>query len=124
LLLPQVQPEGPLGLREKLVQSVYAERRKFATAAAAALVCVLAYHVVFGANGFSAYEAKRHENAQLAVQVEQLKQENDKLEQHNARLQSDKGVIEESIRTQLHFAKPDEVIVTVPEMPAPANDSK
>lgn len=118
MLLPDIQPDTPESLRERVVNFAYAGRRKFATGAAGALVCVLAWHVVFGANGFSAYEAKRQETMQLAAQIESFEKENAKLEQHNARLQTDKGVIEESIRTQLHFAKPDEVIVTVPEMPA------
>ena len=116
MLLP-IEP-GPQGLREKLVQSIYSQRRKFATAAAGGLVCVLAWHVVFGANGFSSYEAKRQQTKQLAVQIETLQQENSKLADHNARLKNDKGAIEESIRKQLHFAKPDEVIVTVQDAPA------
>ena len=94
------------------------QRRKFATAAAGGLVCVLAWHVVFGANGFSSYEAKRQQTKQLAAQIETLQQENSKLADHNARLKNDKGAIEESIRKQLHFAKPDEVIVTVQDAPA------
>jgi cell division protein FtsB len=122
LLLP---PNPPLAHQEaaplvsdKFLNFAYTGRRKFATAAAGLLVCIVAYHVVFGANGLTAYEAKRHENKQLAQQIESLKSENAQLAEHNARLQTDRGAIEESIRTQLHFTKPDEVVLTVPDAPA------
>lgn len=112
-------PEAPLGWRDRALKFAYTGRRKVATVAAGFLVLVVAYHVVFGANGLTAYEAKRHETVELAKQIEALKAENAKLAIHNDRLQHDRGAIEESIRTHLHYAKPDEVILTVPAAPAP-----
>jgi cell division protein FtsB len=120
---PNPQPEEPSLMRDRVLKFAYTGRRKFATAAAGFLVCVVAYHVVFGADGLTAYEAKRHQSIQLAEQIESLKLENAQLADHNTRLQNDKGAIEESIRTQLHFTKPDEVVLTVPDVaakPAPA----
>jgi cell division protein FtsB len=117
------QPEESLGWRERIVQFAYTGRRKFGTFAVGFLVIVVGYHVVFGANGVTAYEAKRKQTIELAARIEQLKEENAKLAMHNDRLQHDRGSIEESIRANLHYAKPDEVILTVappPQAPAPA----
>lgn len=108
--------------RERLLHSPYLRRRRVATIAAGCLVLIVAYHVVFGANGITAYAAKRHETAVLARQIQELQAENARLADHNARLKSDNNAIEQSIRAQLHFAKPDEVIVTLPD--APANPSQ
>jgi cell division protein FtsB len=124
---PASQTELPPGIQARLLKFAYTGRRKFATAAAGFLVCVVAYHVVFGANGLTAFAAKRHKTANLAVQIEELKQENAKLAEQNARLQNNRSAIEESIRTHLHFAKPDEVILTLPDAPAtppPAKESR
>jgi cell division protein FtsB len=125
IVLLSANPQTPeaeenLGLRERLVQFAYTGRRKFGTFAVGFLVVVVGYHVVFGANGLTAYEAKRKQTIELAARIEQLKEENAKLSSHNDRLQHDRGSIEESIRTNLHYAKPDEVILTVAPPPAPA----
>jgi cell division protein FtsB len=116
------QTEEALSWRERLVEFAYTGRRKFATAATGMLVLVVGWHVVFGANGLTAYEAKRKQTIDLATQIDRLKTENAKLSVHNDRLQHDRGSIEESIRANLHYAKPDEVLVTVP--PAPQSPAK
>jgi cell division protein FtsB len=114
-------PEETPGLRERLVQFAYTGRRKFGTVAVGFLVLVVGYHVVFGANGLTAYQAKRRQTIELAAHIEQLKTQNAKLASHNDRLQNDRGAIEQSIRANMHYAKPDEVIVTVqPPAPSPA----
>jgi cell division protein FtsB len=84
--------------------------RKLATAGAALLALAVAYHVVFGANGLTVYEEKRHETRALASEVNQLQQENQLLQGHVQRLQSDPGEIEHEAREQLHYARPGEVI--------------
>lgn len=118
------ESQESLGLRERLVQFAYTGRRKFGTFAVGFLVVVVGYHVVFGANGLTAYEAKRKQTIELAARIEQLKEENAKLATHNDRLQHDRGSIEESIRANLHYAKPDEVILTVAPPPQPPTPAK
>ena len=90
------------------------ERRKAATLAAAALALAVAYHVVFGANGLTAYEQKRQETQLLDQQMRDLQHENDLLTEHVGRLQSDPNAIEHQAREELHYTRPGEVIYTLP----------
>jgi len=90
------------------------ERRKAATLAAAALALAVAYHVVFGANGLTAYEQKRQETQLLDQQMRDLQRENDLLTEHVGRLQNDPNAIEHQAREELHYTRPGEVIYTLP----------
>ena len=90
------------------------ERRKLATVAAAALALGVAYHVVFGANGLTVYEQKRHESQLLGLQMQELQQENDLLTGRVNRLQSDPNAIEHQAREELHYTRPGEVIYALP----------
>ena len=90
------------------------ERRKVATAAAAALALAVAYHVVFGANGLTVYQQKRHETQLLDRQMLELQRENELLTAHVDRLQNDPGAIEQQAREQLHYTRPGEVIYALP----------
>jgi cell division protein FtsB len=89
-------------------------RRKAATVAAAALALGVAYHVVFGANGLTAYEHKRRETQMLAQQMQDLQRQNDQLRGHVARLQNDPDAIEHQAREELHYTRPGEVIYAMP----------
>ena len=77
------------------------------------LALVMAYGVVFGHNGLTAFARKRQEAKQLATQVQTLTQENERLRGHVERLQSDAGAIEHAAREQLHYTRPGEVIITL-----------
>ncbi len=90
------------------------QRRKLATVAAAALALGVAYHVVFGANGLTVYEQKRHESQLLGLQMLELQQENDLLTGRVNRLQSDPNAIEHQAREELHYTRPGEVIYALP----------
>ena len=94
--------------------AAFAGRRKAATIAAAALALAVGYHVVFGANGLTAYERKRQETHLLRQQMLNLERENDALKSHVDRLESDPGAIEHQAREELHYARPGEVIYTLP----------
>lgn len=89
-------------------------RRKIATVAAAALALGVAYHVVFGANGLTVYEQKRHETVMLNEHLNELQVENDQLKGHVDRLQSDPNAIEHQAREELHYTRPGEVIYALP----------
>lgn len=90
------------------------EGRKAATLAAAALALAVAYHVVFGANGLTVYEQKRHDSQLLNQQMQDLQRENGLLTEHVGRLQSDPNAIEHQAREELHYTRPGEVIYTLP----------
>jgi cell division protein FtsB len=97
----------------------YEQRRRGATIAAAALAVGMGFHVVFGQNGLTAYERKRHDARILEDQLKRLENENQQLQGHVERLRDDPGAIEHQAREELHYTRPGEVIVTLPnEAPA------
>ena len=100
--------------KKGLVGAMYNQRRRAATVAAAVLAVGLAYHVVFGQNGLTVYEQKRRDSGSLGRQVQRLSEENDHLRVHVERLQSDPGAIEHEAREELHYTRPGEVILTLP----------
>ena len=71
--------------------------------------------MVFGSNGWAAYQKKRSENKQLQQELQTIQRENDQLEQRVKALRSDPKAIEKEAREQLRYAKPGEVIYVVPE---------
>ena len=89
-------------------------RRKAATIAAAGLALAVGYHVICGANGLTVYEKKRHETHVLKQQMQALQRENDLLQGHVDRLQSDPNAIEHQAREELHYTRPGEVIYALP----------
>ena len=97
---------------------LFRSRRKLATAAALALAAMIGYHVMFGQNGVTAYEAKRKEAKMLDAQLEVARQQNARMKAHVERLRDDPAAIEHEAREQLHYARPGEVIYTVPAAPA------
>lgn len=94
-------------------------QRRAATVGFGSLALVMAYGVVFGHNGLTAYAHKRREEKSLQQQMQQLQRENDRLQGHVERLQSDPGAIEHQAREELHYTRPGEVIYT---LPAPKTD--
>ena len=95
----------------------YRSRRKLATAAVAALALLLAFHVVFGANGFLAYQKKRTQYRALEKDIEKIQKENDALAERIKALKTDPATIEKEAREQLRYARPGEVIYTYPDPP-------
>ena len=89
-------------------------RRRAATAVAGLLALLMAYGVTFGHNGLTAYAAKRGQSRMLLLQSEQLERENNRLQGHVDRLQSDPSAIEHQAREELHYTRSDEVIYTLP----------
>jgi len=94
---------------------IYESRRKLATAAMSVLVMMLAYHVVFAANGMVAYQRKRAEQHKLQQDILRLQQDNDRISQRVRELKSDPRAIEREAREQLKYARPGEVVYISPE---------
>ena len=104
-------------LEQSVLDSMYRNRRRLATGCAM-LVAALGYFAVAGDNGLTVYKQKRAEDKQLAQQIQTLKQENSQLQTHIERLKNDPEAIEHEARATLHYARPGEVIYTLPDAPA------
>ena len=100
---------------QRFYESVYRWRRKGATLALCLAAIWVAYHVVFGANGMMIYSHKRSEYRTLNKDIYELKQENERLSHHVDALKNDPKMIEKEAREQLRYARPGEVIYTVPQ---------
>jgi cell division protein FtsB len=103
--------------------SVYLWRRRAATMATGALALVMFYGVIFGHNGLTAFMHKREEARDLQQQMQLLQKENERLNGHIDRLQSDPDAIEHEAREQLHYTRAGEVIYTLPDAGADASKS-
>jgi len=99
---------------ETVAAKLYQSRRRGATVVLCLLAMWVAYHVVFGANGTMVYAHKREEHRALTKEIQELKQENQQLAHYVDALKNDPGTIEKEAREQLRYARPGEVIYTVP----------
>ena len=71
------------------------------------------------------WHQKRGEDQQLRKEIDELQQENARLRDHIEKLKSDPDAIEHEAREKLHYAKPGEVIYTLPApAPGPAGSGK
>jgi cell division protein FtsB len=104
--------------------TLYQWRRRGATLALCALAAWVAYHVIFGANGMMIYSEKRAEHRTLTQQIEDLKRENERLDHEINALKNDPRRIEKEAREQLRYARPGEVIYTLPQaLPKPSTET-
>jgi cell division protein FtsB len=94
---------------------LYRSRRKLTASALGLLACMLAIHVVFGANGMVVYQHKKTEFRALDKQIEDLQRQNDLLAAHVKALKSDPKTIEKEAREQLRYTRPGEVVYLLPE---------
>jgi cell division protein FtsB len=88
--------------------------RPAASVVAVSLALLLLWHGFSGKNGLLVWQQKRVEDRQLRKEIDGLQQENARLRQHNERLNSSPDAIGQVAREQLHYAKPNEVIVQLP----------
>jgi cell division protein FtsB len=98
-------------LSARVTARIVASRRRVGTVAAFAVAGLLAYHVVAGNNGINVYKQKLVEDKQLAAEVKQMQQENDRLKKHVGHLASDPDAIEYEAHVRLRYTKPGQVIV-------------
>jgi cell division protein FtsB len=108
----------PVPLRMRLYGWAQRAWRPAGTAVAVGLAGLLMWHVVNGKDGLSIWQQKRAEDHQLQREIKDLEQENAQLRKHIGQLQSDPDAIEHEAREKLHYAKPGEVIYTLPAAPA------
>ncbi|MFZ0743506.1 MAG: septum formation initiator family protein [Terracidiphilus sp.] len=106
-----------VSLRQRAVDWGQHAWRPAGTAVAVALALLFGWGVVNGKHGLSAWEQQRTQDKQLRQQIQDLQQENARLRDHIEHLKSDPDAIEHEAREQLHYARPGEVIYTLPAQP-------
>jgi len=89
-------------------------RRKLATGSVVALLCLMGYHAVFGANGFLVFHQKKIESQRLQQEIQALQQDNARRELQVKALKSAPHAIEKEAREHLRYARPGEVVYTLP----------
>lgn len=125
----QEQKPGP-GRRKTAPRPALSERaatfaarawRPAGSVLAVALAGLLMWHVVNGKHGVSVWQQKRVEDKQLRKEIDTLQQENARLRDRVEKLKTDPHAIEREAREKLHYAKPGEVIYTLPPEPPVQN---
>ncbi|MDR3741529.1 MAG: septum formation initiator family protein [Terracidiphilus sp.] len=104
-------------LRRRVEQWAQQAWRPAGTAVAVALILVFGWGVVNGRHGLSSWQKQRTQDKELRKEIQQVQDENMRLRNHVDRLKSDPDAIEHEAREQLHYAKPGEVIYTLPAQP-------
>ena len=104
-------------LRERVLTRAQSWWRPAGTSIAVALILLLGWSVVNGKHGLSSWQRQRVQDRELRKDIQDLQQENAKLRDHVARLKTDANAIEHEAREQLHYARPGEVIYTLPADP-------
>ncbi len=107
----------PLPLRERTIEWVQQGWRSAGTVFAVLLALALAWSVVNGRHGLSTWYQQRTQEKQLKHEIDDLQRENAHLRTHVDRLRTSPDAIEHEAREKLHYAKPGEVIYTLPSQP-------
>jgi cell division protein FtsB len=93
--------------------------RTAGTVLAVCLALLLTWHVVNGKNGLTVWHKKRAEDQQLRREIDSLEKENARLRDRIDHLKNDPEAIEHEARERLHYARPGDVIVALPDQPKP-----
>lgn len=109
----------PLPLPQRAMQWLQQGWRPAGTVFAVALALAFAWSVVNGRHGLSTWYGQRTQEKQLKNEIQQLQDENARLKQHVDRLKNDPDAIEHEAREKLHYARPGEVIYSLPPDPKP-----
>ena len=107
----------PVPLRKRALAWAQRLWRPAGTLVAVCLALLLAWHVIEGKHGISVWQQKRAEDRALQQEIRNMEQENAEMRQQIQRLQSDPDAIEREARERLHYAKPGEVLYTLPAQP-------
>ncbi len=110
-------------LRQRALEWVQHGWRPAGTLVVVGLALLFGWGVVNGKHGLSAWEHQRTQDKHLHQQIDDLQQENARLRQHIGQLKSDPDAIEHEAREQLHYARPGEVIYTMPAAPVQPADA-
>jgi cell division protein FtsB len=108
-------------LQERALEAAQSVWRPAGTCVAVALILLFGWGVVNGKHGLSAWQQQRVKDHELRQDIQDIQQENARLRDHVERLKSDSNAIEHEARERLHYAKPDEIIYTLPAQPQAQN---
>ena len=115
----QVETNQTVNKPESLQNRLFAKAQEWwrpaGTGVAVLLALLVTWHVIHGQHGLSVWGQKRAEDRALQLEIKELQQENAQMRQQVDRLKSDPEAIEREARERLHYARPGEVIVTLPE---------
>ena len=109
--------DEPLPLRERAVLWLQQGWRPAGTVLTVLLALAFAWSVINGRHGLSTWYQQKNQEKQLKQEIQDLQQENAHLRQHVDRLKNDPDAVEHEAREKLHYAKPGEVIYTLPPEP-------
>ena len=112
-------PAAPLSTREQALAWARRVWRPAGTLVAVALAALVMWHVVNGNHGLSVWHQNRAQDRELQKEIKDVQQENAQLRQQIERLKSSPDAIEHEAREKLRYAKPGEVIYTLPDQPQP-----
>jgi len=110
-------PPPPLTTREKALAWSKRTWRPVGTVVAVLLALLVMGHVINGNHGLSVWHQMRSEDRQLQKDIKDVQQENAQLRKQIDHLKSDPDAIEHEAREKLHYAKPGEVIYSLPTPP-------
>lgn len=108
----------PPTLVQRAIHSATRVWRPAGSVLAVALALLLTWHVINGKHGLSVWQQKRVEDKRLRKEIDSLEQENARLRERVEKLKTDPHAIEREAREKLHYAKPGEVIYTLPGAPS------
>ncbi|MGA9072076.1 MAG: septum formation initiator family protein [Terracidiphilus sp.] len=114
----------PADLPERVLNWIQRAWRPAASVAAVSLMGLILWQGFSGKNGLRVWLEKRAEDRQLRKQIDDLNQENARLRDRVERLKSNPDAIGQVAREQMHYGKPNEVVVQLPpekKTPAPPN---
>ncbi len=124
---PEVKTMAPAPVSGRLKALAWARRtwRPAGTVVAVLLALLVMGHVINGNHGLNVWHRNRAQDRELQKEINDIQQENAQLRQEIERLKSNPDAIEHEAREKLHYAKPGEVIYTLPapppaQPPAPA----
>jgi cell division protein FtsB len=117
-------PAEPVSTREWAVALARRAWRRAGTVIAVVLAALLMWHVINGNHGLSVWHQSRTQDRELQKQISDIQQENAQLRKQIDRLKSDPDAIERVAREKLHYAKPGEVIYSLPDTPKQASPAK
>ena len=107
----------PLLFRQRALEWLQEGWRPAGTALSVALALLFAWSVINGRHGVSTWYQQRGQEKQLKQEIDDLQRENTHLRTHVDRLKNNPEAIEHEAREKLHYAKPGEVIYTLPAQP-------
>ena len=110
-------PNTPLSKRKRMFALARRAWRQAGTAVAILLAALLMWHVINGKHGLSVWHQNHTQDRELQKQINDIQQENAQLRKQIDRLKSDPDAIEHEAREKLHYAKPGEVIYSLPDVP-------